>query len=411
MTHRIGYVLKKYPRLSETFILNEILGVEAAGLEVSIASLTAADEGSFHGDLARVKARAEYIPAVSSSTTAGAFAFLAQEDSTARDALPALQRFSELLPEGKRGRYLIQAILLAKKVRDEGLQHLHAHFMTIAARIAYGAHLLTGVTFSVTAHAKDIFRHDVDEDVFREVAAAAKCLVTVSDHNETYIADRYFNGDSSCIRRIYNGMPLNDLPSATVEREPDLILAVGRLVEKKGFDLLLRAARELCDRGRSIRLAILGDGDERKALEDLAIELELGGVVEFHGAVDRDHVWQMMRRARCLAAPCRTGADGNKDALPTVLIEALGLGLPIVSTDVGGIVEIVDDGVDGFVHKEEDLDALVGRLEQLVVDDQLWARLSEAGPGKALAKFDRTKTLPQLLEVFQSKEKHADLHP
>ena len=410
MTIRVGYVLKKYPRLSETFILNEILGVEEAGLEVSIASLTPADEGVFHGDLARVKAKADYIPQVSSSSTAAALAFLGRDDSWQSAGLAALTRFAESFPEGKRGRFLIQCILVARKVVEEDLDHLHSHFMTIAARVAYGAHLLTGVSFSVTAHAKDIFRRDIDEDVFREVASASHCLVTVSDYNERYIAHRYFHGNRSGIKRIYNGMPLDELPNPNVTREDDLLLAVGRLVEKKGFDLLLRAVSNLRKNGRQVRVAILGDGEEDTALKDLSSELGLDGIVEFYGSVDRGVVWDFMARARCLVAPCRTGADGNKDALPTVLIEALGFGLPIVSTDVSGIVEIVEDGVDGIVHDEEDLGALVEGIELLLTDDALWQKYAAAGPEKARSRFDRTQTLPQLLDVFQGTGRHANIH-
>lgn len=396
---RVGYVLKMYPRLSETFILNEILGLEAAGVDVSIFSLRSPDEGRFHGDLARVRATARYVAPFGSTGLLEGLRLLPDIDAAGLRLGQALA-FCELLPAERRAGTLYQALHVARMARAGAIEHLHAHFVTVAAHTVHLVHLLTGIPYTVTAHAKDIYRDTVDVRPFRAVAGSAEALVTVCDANRRFITERLLGGDGHRVVRIYNGLDLDGLPSAAPSRDPHLVLGVGRLVEKKGFDVLLRACRVLSDRGADLRCVLVGDGEERSRLEALRSDLGLEKVVELAGAAPREEVLHLMGRARVLAAPCRTGTDGNRDALPTVLLEALAMGLPVVSTPVAGVPEIVDDGVEGELVSEDDPAALAGSLERLLGDDVLWRRMAAAGPAKVQARFDRRRTLPRLLDHF-----------
>jgi len=397
---RIGYVLKKYPRLSETFILQEILGVEGSGAEVEIISLKLPDEGRFHGDLSRVRARTRYIPPFKSPSVLETYRTIAElgEDGPAR--LRRAFEFLDLVPAERRSSMLYQALHVARFVRERGIEHLHAHFMTVAARTSYLAHILTDVPFSVTAHAKDIYRNGVDREIFRRVAGAAAALVTVCDANKDYIEKELLAGSPCNLRRIYNGLP--ETPRASGPREKDLILGVGRLVEKKGFHILLEALRVLADQGIPFRCRILGDGDQREALEVRRSALRLEDQVEFAGPQPREAVLAEMGRARVLAAPCVTGTDGNRDALPTVLIEGLALGLPAVTTPVAGIPEIITHEEDGLIVEEGNISALAQALRRMLQDDELHSRLSARGPSKVTERFDQRRTLPELLRIFQA---------
>lgn len=397
---KVGYVLKKYPRLSETFVLNEILGVEEAGAEVAIFSLTPADEGRFHADLARVRAAATYLPPVGAASLTGAFE-AARDLDVPRDAWDRALAFAARVAPEKRATLVMHGLLVAAESRRRGLTHLHAHFLTVAAYVAHVARILGGPPFTVTAHAKDVFRDSVDKEVFREVAEAAAAVVTVCDYNRRYIADRFLDGSPARAVRIYNGLPLADLARARVPRERDLVLGVGRLVPKKGFDRLIRALAELKRRGVVARATLVGDGEEAAALAALARDVGVADRTTFAGALPRDRVLDLMARARVLAAPCVRGDDGNQDALPTVLVEALAAGLPSVATPVAGIPEIVGDGVEGLIVPEDDVAALADGLARLLGDDALHARLSAAGPSKARARFDRAATLPALLDLFR----------
>jgi colanic acid/amylovoran biosynthesis glycosyltransferase len=318
-------------------------------------------------------------------------------------ALGGLQQalgFVARLPADRQARVLVQALHLARQVEERGLDHLHAHFMTVAAHTTYVAHLLTGVPFSVTAHAKDIYRVGVSQAIFREVAAAATAIVTVCDANQRYILDHLLAGSPARVVRIYNGVDVESLPPPAPVRDATLLLGVGRLVEKKGFDVLLDACAILVERGVPVSCLVLGDGEERGALEARRSALGLEDHVRFAGAVSRGEVLGWMARARVLALPCVTGGDGNRDALPTVLIEALALGLPVVSTPIAGVPEIVDEGVSGLLVAEGDPAALADGIGSLMVENGRWSQIAAAGPAKVAARFDRRRTIPHLLSVF-----------
>ncbi len=389
---RVGYVLKQYPRLSETFILSEILGLEDAGVRVDVFSLRPATEGRFHPALARVRASVEYASPVDRSSFLSAVTAL---PNLSQDRLPDALAFLERLPESRRSRLLLDAIWVARRAVEKGLTHLHAHFMTVASHTVHIAHLLTGLPYTVTAHAKDIYRHTVDWDLATTVSRSASAVVTVCDANLDHL--RANLTDPGCeVVRVYNGLAPQPPPGDWEERDRGLVLAVGRLVEKKGFEDLLEAMNRPELSRADVRCVIVGDGDRRTALEQRSRELGLGSRVTFTGALTQDEVGRWLRRARVLAAPCRVGGDGNQDALPTVLLEALGAGLPVVSTPIAGIPEIIEHGTEGFLVPPSDPTALADALRTLLDDDQLGLSMSRAGPQKLTLRFDRRRTIDLL---------------
>ncbi|HEC08914.1 MAG TPA: colanic acid biosynthesis glycosyltransferase WcaL [Acidimicrobiales bacterium] len=389
---RVGYVLKQYPRLSETFILSEILGLEAAGAEVDVYSLRPPTEGRFHPALARVNATVEYAAPVGRGSFLSGFTSL---PDLRQEHLPQVLGFLEHIPEERRARLLLDALWVARRTVDHGVNHLHAHFLTVASHTVHIVHLLTGVPYTVTAHAKDIYRHSVDWELATEVARSATAVVTVCDANLAHL--RGHLGHRGCeLVRIYNGLAPQPAPVSIDEREPGLILAVGRLVEKKGFEVLLEALTHPClDRG-DVRCVIVGDGDRRADLEARTRELGLASRVSFTGALPQDEVALRLRQARVMAAPCRVGDDGNQDALPTVLLEALGAGLPVVTTPIAGIPEIIEHGREGLLVPPGDSAALARALASLLDDDELSRRMGRAGPEKLHRRFDRRRSIEML---------------
>jgi len=310
---KVGYVLKRYPRLSETFIEDEMRALEELGVDVTVFSLHEPDASS-RGAVVGAARRVVY-PTSRDNGRGG---------SAADGQLHA--KILDRIPAEKRKRVLERGRELAVLVEDEKIEHLHAHFMTVAAWVAYIAHALTGVSFSVTAHAKDIYRNGVDEELFRAVAAEATMLVTVCDFNKRYIENRF--APSNEIRVIYNGVFRDRFVADATPRDPRLILGVGRLVEKKGWDVLIRACAALRDQGVDLRCEIVGDGDRRDDLLGLVRQLGLEDRLDLVGPASRMHVLERMRTASVLAAPCVRADDGNQDALPTVLLEALSTGTP-----------------------------------------------------------------------------------
>jgi colanic acid/amylovoran biosynthesis glycosyltransferase len=390
--HHVTYVCKVYPRFSETFIVSELLGREAAGERIDIVSLRPPSDGRFHEQLARVRAPVTYLEH-RGIRDGDLWSSLRDLAATA----PVAALLDELLAVEPREAH--QALVLAEHVRTTGTTHLHAHFGSVATTVARLASLLTGVTYSFTAHAKDIFHESVDPADLRRKLADAHHVVTVSEHNVTFLRGRY--GDAAAtVRRVYNGIELD----AFTYRDPGpdrsaRVIAVGRLVEKKGFDVLLDAVALLRDRGRVVATDIVGSGQVEGDLRTQAERLGLtgpGGPVRFAGPQPQWRVRELVADAAVMAAPCVVGADGNADGLPTTILESLALGTPVVSTDVTGIPEAVRDEVTGLQVDQRDPVALAHALERLLDDHELRVRLARAGRQLVEREFSSSAQVTQL---------------
>lgn len=384
---RIAYLLKMFPRLSETFILNELLELERQGVPLSVYSLVYPNDGRFHGRMADFRVAAEYFP---------------------REKPENLWRSVRELPDGLAppfGRWeeaadflrlhsipgdldlLLRAVLIGARARAQGVRHLHAHFATISTRVAALVNILTGIPFSFTAHAKDIFRETVDRRLFAALVERAAFCVTVSDFNRRYILERTPGADPDKVIRIYNGVDLDFFrpgePARGTNGTPHVV-SVGRLVPKKGFQNLLRALRVARDEGMPFRATIVGDGEQRDALLDLREQLDLVEDVEFTGALPQEDVRRKLAEATMVALACEPDADGNMDALPTVLLEALALDVPIVSTTLTGVPEIVGEDAGVLVAPGDDRQLAQGILS-------LWASIQSrrVPPGAARARGER----------------------
>ncbi|MHC4415973.1 MAG: glycosyltransferase family 4 protein [Planctomycetota bacterium] len=390
---RIGYVLKMYPRLAETFILNEILAHEAAGLDLEIFSLRSPVDGRFHQDLGRVQAEATYVPG--QSVKAEHFW------ETLCEAANELPGAKSILDKGRpeSAGNIHQAILLAGAARERGITHLHAHFATLATTVTRLASLLTGIPYTFTAHAKDIYHESVDEQDFRRKLRGASGVVTVSNYNLNFLREQY-GDDASGVLRVYNGLDLKEFSYAPPDNRRPLILGVGRLVEKKGFADLIEACAILGRRGRKFRCEIIGEGVLKPELAERISDLGVADFVQMLGARPRGEVNERMREAAVLAAPCVVSSNGNRDGLPTVLVEAMALGTPCVSTTVTGIPEVVRKGDTGLIAAQHDPPSLADALEQLLDDRSLGCRLAANARRLVEAEFDLHRNTAAIREIF-----------
>lgn len=391
---KVGYVLKRYPRYSETFIVNEILAHEAAGLEIEIFSLYPLCDTHFQDCISRVRAPVRYLIA----------------DSKINDFWTKFQSAAKQMPniwtdlksaKGVEARELAQALMLAMAVKDGHIDHLHAHFATTAATVTRLASRFAGVPFTMTAHAKDIFHDDVDPKDLRAKLTDAAATFTVSDFNLNYLREAY--GDAaSRVRRIYNGMDISERHfAAPIERAP-LVVGIGRLVEKKGFDDLIRACDLLKKTGFKFQCQIVGTGEDQPTLRKLIDELDIHDRVELAGPRPQREVFELLQRASVFAAPCVVGNDGNRDGLPTVLLEAMSLGTPCVSTDVTGIPEVVQHDGTGLIVGQRNIAELAAAIRRLIEDSALRQRLALNARRLIEAEFDITKTTARQRGLFRS---------
>jgi glycosyltransferase involved in cell wall biosynthesis len=390
----VGYVLKRYPRYSETFIVNEILAHEAAGLRIEIFALNPPNDSHFQDGIARVRAPVNYCWA---------------EGLKGVDFWNALQSSSSVLPDvwsnleaarGEDAREVYQALWIARSAQVKGIHHLHAHFATSATTVARLAARFAGMTFSFTAHAKDIYHQDVQLDEFRRNLLDASDVVTVSDYNRRFLSER-FGSAAARVQRVYNGLDLNRFRFESPENRQPRIVAVCRLVEKKGIGDLVEACALLVERGCLFDCHIVGAGPLEPILRAQIARLGLDSCVQILGARPQNEVIRSIQDSAVLAAPCVISTDGDRDGLPTVLLEAMALGTPCVATEVTGIPELVQDGETGLLVGQRDLAALASALERLLAGPDLRVALAHRARRRIEADFEVHGNAARLRKFFQ----------
>ncbi len=404
---RIAYVVKRYPRYSETFIVNEILAHEAAGAEVHIFALRPPADSHFQDKIAQVRAPVTYIrkpaqgrsnPSIRTLTPNSATYFWAELQAAAQ-VFPDLWNKLGYAAE-ERSSVVYQAAWLAQDLRLRGITHLHAHFGSVATSVARLAAHFADVPYTCTVHAKDIFHGSVDPEDLRRKLRDAAAVVTVSDYNVAHLRQQ-FGDDAGGVQRIYNGMDLAELQFSSPARRSPTILSVCRLVEKKGLTYLLEACDRLRRRGGKFTCQIVGTGPLEADLRSQIQALRLDDWVEILGPRPQREVFALMQRAAVFAAPYVVGADGNRDGLPTALLEAMALGTPCVATDVTGIPEIIRDGETGLRVGQRDSDGLATALQRLLSEPMLRETLAAEARSLIEAEFDIAQNAAALRAHFQ----------
>jgi colanic acid/amylovoran biosynthesis glycosyltransferase len=396
---RVAYIVKRYPRYSETFIVNEILEMERQGVEIEIFSMRPCCDTHFQDSISKVRAPVHYVPYAGVKaqdlwerlrTSAGS---LRIEEAIQRAGSAAAGDF-------------FQALTLAHELRSRDIGHMHAHFGSVATTVARLTHFLTGIPYSFTAHAKDIFHESVCPDELRAKLADASAVVTVSDYNLQYLRET-FGSAADRVRRVYNGLLLDRFAYSAPASRRRHIVSVGRLVEKKGFDDLVGACDLLRADGVDFTCDIVGNGELEADLRAQICELGLEGEVRLLGPRPQSEIIELVQSAAVFAAPCLVGDDGNRDGLPTVLLEAMALGTPCVSTDVTGIPEVVRHEDTGLIVGQRDRRGLADALRRLLDDPELRVRL--AGNARALIEeeFDARKSVAQIASLFESAGREA----
>ncbi len=398
---KIGYVVKMFPRISETFILNEILELERQGAEVTIFSLKKPNEGKFHPQIGELKAHIHYLEDFDVKKWSG---WISNEwDCLEKYNSNIWNLINEALrtKDTSRIENIWRSAWITSKVESLGIERLHAHFASLPSTIAYLSHRICGIPFSFTAHAKDIFVYDMDEHYLREKLQYASFIVTVTNFNKNYLFEQAPEINMDRIKVLYNGVNLNSLqPVPVSKRKTKTILGVGRLVEKKGFDDLLKALKILKEKKIDFECVIAGSGPEQEDLLALQEELQLQDDVQFIGAKTSDEVISLMNEATLFCLPCIIAKDNNIDALPTVLLEALAVGLPSISTRISGIPEIIKHEHNGLLVEEKKPVQLAEMLERLLLSEELREEYAKKGRVFAENNFSLKNNAGKLYEMY-----------
>lgn len=408
---RIAFILKGYPRLSETFIAQEILALERRGLEILIASLRHPTDRTIHPVHRSIRAELLYLPE-----------YLHQEPHRVWDGWLRSRRYPGYAraravwlgdlrrdPTPNRIRRFGQALVLAAELPPD-VDHLHAHFLHTPASVTRYAALITGLDWTVSAHAKDIWT--LAEWEKRAKLAEAAWVVTCTEVGRSHLAS--LAPRHSSVSLCYHGLDLTRFqpaPRRSIGKDgsdpehPVLVLSVGRAVAKKGYDDLL-AALALLPNGLEWRFVHIGGGTLGRALKSQAESLGLSHRVEWRGALPQPEVLAAYREADLFVLASKVAKDGDRDGLPNVLIEAQSQRLACVSTNVSGIPELIQHGATGLLTPPANPGRLAEALLTLIRDPAGRAQLGAAGERRVRRLFAIDPGIDALAERFGLPSSH-----
>ncbi len=405
--NHLGMLLKGYPRISESFISTEILLLESLGIPIDIFSLKQPRESFTHEHVGKIKAPVTYLPEYVLPNAAVLFrsnmALWRKLGPRYRGCFAdAVRRAFE-----RRGvatlRHFLQAGHLAWTcLIGSNVSHIHAHFCHTPASVAFFASQLTGLPFSFTAHAKDIYTSEPDQ-LARKIAKA-RFVVTCTKYNAAHLAG-IMNGNPARtpVHTIYHGI---DVGFFSFEPEvspgpPYRILSVGRLVPKKGYDDLLLALKILDDRGFDFQFTHIGSGEMKSRVADMTRGLGLSHRVRMLGTLPHKEVLSWYRRAHCFALACKVAGNGDRDGIPNVLIEAMAVGLPVVATRVSAIPELVEDGATGTLVEPGNPGDMADALERVLLDPAGCRDRVNRAREKVERDFDNRRCVMKLHSLFR----------
>ena len=395
----IVFVLKGYPRLSETFITQEIVALEARGLRLHLASLRHPTDPSVHPVHARVHAPVSYLPEYLHREPMRVLRAWWQVRRWPRYRRALRRWLHDLVrdPSRNRVRRFGQAVVMARELPRE-ITHIHAHFLHTPASVARYAALLTGLKWTASAHAKDIWTTPRWEK--REKLAEAEWTVTCTAVNHAEL-EALAPGRVELVR---HGLDLTEFPPPPPRGEDDppvlTILSVGRAVEKKGYpDLIAALARLPAE--PAWRFVHVGGGPLIRTLHKRAEEAGIADRTVWAGALARPDLLARLRDADLFVLASRIARDGDRDGLPNVLLEAQSQRLPCVATRVSGIPELIEDGVTGLLAPPGDPVALAATVERLVRDPELRRRLGAAGERRVRSDFSSAIGADRLAAKFR----------
>ncbi|WP_350334186.1 glycosyltransferase family 4 protein [Coralliovum pocilloporae] len=403
---RIAVVVKGYPRLSETFIAQELLGLEQRGFKLLIVSLRHPTDPAIHDLHREIKADVLYLPEYLKDDPKRVRA--ARKWAEAQPGYKALEKvFQEDLSRDKtanRWRRLGQACVLAHEL-PEDIEWIYTHFLHTPCSVGRYAAMLRGMQWSFAAHAKDIWTSPEWE--LREKIQDCAWGVTCTQVNTDYLNSLADRPDK--VELVYHGLELDRFPDPNIRpqknaadtNEPFRILSVGRAVEKKGYDDLLRALAKLPG-NLNWHFDHIGGGALKDKLKAQAEKLGIDQNITWHGSKDRDFVIDSCRQADLFVLPSRIIKNGDRDGLPNVLMEAQAVGLCCLSTSVSAIPELIIDGETGRLCPERDSKALAETMEELMTDPKIRIRLGLAGSARLRQSFASTPNLDRLTQKFEA---------
>jgi glycosyltransferase involved in cell wall biosynthesis len=399
---RLAYLYSRYPVLSQTFCDTEMLALEHLGFALVVGSIHPPLTSIRHAHADRLQAPIHYAPPQPVLR-------LWEEKTRAENRWPEAliaaheQKYGNGVKAATRAR---NATYFAELFARNKVEHFHVHFANRAAHTALFLKAMTNIPFSITAHGQDFMTDLSNDDLLREICAAAEFVAVETEYSRDLMAQRCPESAGK-IHRVYNGMNLANFfrPAASFQAAgPVQILSVGRLVAFKGFEYLIEACEQMRQRSVQFRCEIIGDGPLRESLQQRIDDLRLGDLVTLQGALPQDRVIEKLQRCDVFALASTVDDAGASDIFPTVILEAMASARPVVSTTLAGIPEAVVDKETGLLVPAGESGLFADALEILCRDIELRSRYGAAGRARIEGSFQVETTVRPLIGLF---EKHG----
>lgn len=392
-----AFVVNQFPRQVDAYFLRELCGLASRGLDFAIYSLLPSPKGwKVHADALPLLERTVYPPAplrLAAAATRGALRAPGRAAGIVGRVAWGHRRIPGQL--AKAAAVLPQSFAFAGDMQRRGVTHIHANWATYPATAAWAISRLTGIPFSFSGHATDIFVHRA---MLEDKMAAARFVITCTRFNRGYLAEVAPTA-AARVETIYHGVDLPRFARNGEARERDLFISVGTLRACKGFDDLVRAIGVLRDRGRDARLEIIGEGEDRPILESLIASLRLGDRVTLVGYRPQEEVVPAYHRATAVVLPAR---HEDHFGIPNILIEGLAAGAPVICTELPSLAELVEDGRSGLFVPERDPGRLADAMESLLDDPARGDALAAEGRRRVVEQFDMERTVDALYDRFRA---------
>lgn len=386
---RIAYITSRFPKISETFVLYEIIELKKLGFDIDIFPLVHEHEEIKHLEVESLRERTHYYRLLSKEVVMAQVYWLTSQPMRYLSAI-----YSAVTGNLRSPKFVLRGIAagllgaaFARRMMTGDVRHVHAHWATHPTLAAYVINRLTGIPYSFTAHAHDIY---VDQTMLREKINQAAFVITISQYNRRFLVDLFGQTADEKVQVIHCGIDPERFRPGVGRFESDelKIICVASLEEKKGHVYLLQACRLLSDRGVKLNCVLVGDGDLRADLQAVVRCLDLGETVRILGRQSSQRVSELLRESDVMVLPSIVTGSGRKEGIPVALMEALASEMPVVATDISGVSELIEDGVTGLLVKEKDAAAIADAVEQLARSREFGAQLGRQGRDKVLREFN-----------------------
>ena len=401
MKKTVAYIMSRFPKISETFILYEILELEKLGLNIEIFPLIQHNESTMHPEAKDLVRRAHYCNLFSTATLSAQVYWLCKRPKAYLSSW-----WSALHGNIGSWKFFVRVLIIvptaarfARQMVELNVKHVHAHWATHPALAGYVIHKLTRIPYSFTAHAHDLY---VERPMLEEKIRKASFVVTISEYNRRLIRELFGIHAFRKTSVIHCGIDpgLFQVRSKRGVNNTYRIICVGRLVEMKGQTYLVEACKQLKDMDIDFHCVLVGDGENRHAIQAKISRLGLTDRITLMGSQPRHRVIELMKESDVVALPSVTTHDGNREGIPVSLMEALAMELPVIATSYSGIPELIEHKVTGLLIPERDVGALVDALKEYYYSRETGMNFAAAGRDRVICKFNLRKNTEALLGLL-----------